>query len=83
MTVQHVQSIVKELSTNEDLRAKIVAAPSHEERKTLLEGAGLTMPNAEALKGADLSDVSGAGGSFPGFPGGGATASAAAVAAAA
>jgi hypothetical protein len=61
MSVQHVQNIVQELTSNNDLRARVVAAGSHDERKSLIEGAGLTVPKMDAIKGADLSDVSGAG----------------------
>jgi hypothetical protein len=61
MSAQHVQNIVQELSSNPDLRDKVIAAGSQDERKALMEDAGLTVPSVDAVKGADLSDVSGAG----------------------
>jgi hypothetical protein len=61
MSAQHVQKIVQELSSNQGLRDQVIAAGSQDERKALIEGAGLTVPTVAAVKGADLSDVSGAG----------------------
>ena len=57
------EAVVAALSSNEELRKKVLAATTAEERAGHLQGHGLDLPTHEEIKSrhAELDDVTGAG----------------------
>lgn len=58
----NVTTVVESLNQNPELRERVMNASSNDERKQILESAGLAVPSAEEIKNHQaLADVSGAG----------------------